>query len=226
MTQTKLTAKIDWQLVDYVLLDMDGTLLDLHFDNYFWKNTVIEQYATKHDLTLKQCEQQLSVRFQEHEGHLNWYCLDFWRDELGLNIIELKQSIKHKIAFLPDALEFLKHLKTLPVKVIMTTNAHRDSINIKDQQTHVTQWFDKIISAHDFGFSKEHPEFWQHLEAKLSTKLSNCIFIDDNLPICKKAKDMGVQHVFSILKPDSTQPNKTNSTSFIQLNSLLELINE
>lgn len=226
MTQTKLTAKIDWQSIDYILLDMDGTLLDLHFDNYFWKNTVIEQYAKKHDLTLKECEQQLNVRFQAHEGHLNWYCLDFWRDELSLNIIELKQSINHKIAFLPGALQFLEKLQTLPVKVIMTTNAHRDSIKIKDEQTNVTKWFDKIISAHDFGFSKEHPEFWHHLETTLCTNLNNCIFIDDSLPICQKAKQMGVKQVFSILKPDSTQPNKTKSTSFIQLNSLLELINE
>jgi len=226
MTQTKLTSKIDWQSIDYILLDMDGTLLDLHFDNYFWKNTVIEQYAKKHNLTLKQCELQLNERFKEHEGHLNWYCLDFWRVELGLNIIELKQSINHKIAFLPGALEFLEKLKTLPVKVIMATNAHRDSLAIKNEQTNVTQWFDQIISAHDFGFSKEYPEFWQLLEAKLSTSLNKCVFIDDNLPICQKAKDMGVKQVFSIAKPDSTQPNKEASSDFIQLHSLLDLLNE
>ena len=27
---------IDWQSIDDVLLDMDGTLLDLHYDATFW----------------------------------------------------------------------------------------------------------------------------------------------------------------------------------------------
>ncbi|BCE02973.1 HAD-IA family hydrolase [Marinicellulosiphila megalodicopiae] len=214
---------INWQTIETVLLDMDGTLLDLHFDNYFWKNTVIEQYAKKHDLTLDQTTLLLNERFKEHEGHLNWYCLDFWRDELGLNIIELKQSINHKIQYLPGVIEFLEKLKTLPVKVVMTTNAHRDSIAIKDEQTQVTDWFDQIVSAHDFGFSKEYDEFWQHLDAKLTSKPENCVFIDDNLPICAKAKQMGIAQVFSIAKPDSTLPNKDPSPSFVQLNSLMDL---
>lgn len=36
---------IDWQAVDTVLLDMDGTLLDLAFDNYFWQKLVPETYG-------------------------------------------------------------------------------------------------------------------------------------------------------------------------------------
>ncbi|HBT55971.1 MAG TPA: haloacid dehalogenase, partial [Pseudomonas sp.] len=27
---------LNWNAIDTVLLDMDGTLLDLHFDNHFW----------------------------------------------------------------------------------------------------------------------------------------------------------------------------------------------
>lgn len=33
---------IAWQEVDTVLLDMDGTLTDLAFDNYFWQTLVPE----------------------------------------------------------------------------------------------------------------------------------------------------------------------------------------
>ena len=31
---------IDWTQLDTILLDMDGTLLDLEFDNHFWGTVV------------------------------------------------------------------------------------------------------------------------------------------------------------------------------------------
>ena len=35
----------DWRAIDTVLLDMDGTLLDLRFDNYFWLELVPRKYG-------------------------------------------------------------------------------------------------------------------------------------------------------------------------------------
>ena len=43
---------LDWNNISTVLLDMDGTLLDLHFDNYFWQHHVPVRYAEKHKLEL------------------------------------------------------------------------------------------------------------------------------------------------------------------------------
>lgn len=42
---------IAWQDVDTVLLDMDGTLLDLAFDNYFWQKLVPETYGAKQGIS-------------------------------------------------------------------------------------------------------------------------------------------------------------------------------
>ena len=39
---------INWKNIDTVLLDMDGTLLDLHFDNHFWQTFVPLRYAQQH----------------------------------------------------------------------------------------------------------------------------------------------------------------------------------
>ncbi len=41
---------IDWDNIDTVLLDMDGTLLDLGFDNWFWQPHVPEQYPPSRHL--------------------------------------------------------------------------------------------------------------------------------------------------------------------------------
>ena len=34
------SPELDWTSIDTVLLDMDGTLLDLRFDNWFWQEHV------------------------------------------------------------------------------------------------------------------------------------------------------------------------------------------
>ena len=43
---------VDWTEVDHVLLDMDGTLLDLAFDNDFWGQRIHEKYASIHDISI------------------------------------------------------------------------------------------------------------------------------------------------------------------------------
>ena len=77
---------IDWSDVDTVMLDMDGTLLDLHFDNYFWQECVPEAYASIHGLTPAESKAVVYPRLEAERGNLNWYCLDHWSRELGLDI--------------------------------------------------------------------------------------------------------------------------------------------
>ncbi|HQV21897.1 MAG TPA: GMP/IMP nucleotidase, partial [Agitococcus sp.] len=101
---------IDWSVIDTVLLDMDGTLLDLHFDNYFWQIHVPEQYGQQHGLTLQESQTQLAPRFAAQQGSLNWYCLDYWTQDLGLDIVQLKHNIQERISLRADALDFLEAL--------------------------------------------------------------------------------------------------------------------
>ena len=61
---------IDWTKISTVLLDMDGTLLDLHFDNYFWQEYVPDRYAEKHGISLARAKEELSPRFEQTYGKL------------------------------------------------------------------------------------------------------------------------------------------------------------
>ena len=69
---------IDWKKIDTVLLDMDGTLLDLNFDNHFWKEFVPLKYAEQKGISTVSAKQQLEPQFKSMEGKLEWYCLDYW----------------------------------------------------------------------------------------------------------------------------------------------------
>jgi len=77
----------DWKGIRTVFVDMDGTLLDLHFDNHFWHEHVPLRYGERHGLSTEAARGQLLPRFRAMEGSLQWYCLDHWSRELELDIL-------------------------------------------------------------------------------------------------------------------------------------------
>ncbi len=200
---------IDWKKIDTVLLDMDGTLLDLNFDNHFWKEFVPLKFAEQQGLSIIEAKQQLAPRFKSMEGKLEWYCLDYWSEVLQLDIAGLKAEISGLIAVLPHVTEFLTKIQQSPKKVLLVTNAHRDSLNLKMEKTCLQVFFDEIISSHDFGFAKEHPEFWALLEQQHKFVKSSTLLVDDSLAVLNAAKQFGIGHLLAVSKPDTQQAKKT-----------------
>ena len=152
---------LNWSKIDTVLLDMDGTLLDLHFDNHFWLNVIPEQLAKKHNISVAEAFSDIEKRYQTVEGKIQWYCLDYWQKELDLPIMELKREIQHLITVRDDVPEFLKALKAAGKELILLTNAHPDSLSLKVERTQFDQYLDKLISTHEYGVSKESQNLWQ-----------------------------------------------------------------
>ncbi len=199
---------VNWEKVDTVLLDMDGTLLDLNFDNHFWKEFVPLKFAEKQGLSLEAAKLQLEPRFKSMEGKLEWYCLDYWSEALALDIAGLKAEISGLIAVLPHVTEFLEKISRTAKKVYLVTNAHRDSLGLKMDKTCLQSFFDDIISSHDLGFPKEHVEFWPLLQQRVPFNRQTTVLIDDSLAVLNSAKRFGVAHLISVSKPDSQQPKK------------------
>ena len=194
-----------WKAIDTVLLDMDGTLLDLRFDNYFWAEFLPERYAQRHQLTPEQARAVLRSMLLSKQGTLDWYCTDFWARELSLDIAGMKREIREHVRFLPGAEAFLQALRAKNVQVALVTNAHRDSLKVKATQTGILDYFDVVFSSHSFGVPKEHPEFWQQLQAQLHFDPARTLFVDDSLAVLTAARRHGIAHVFAISKPDTTQ---------------------
>jgi HAD superfamily hydrolase (TIGR01509 family) len=193
-----------WETIDTVLLDMDGTLLDLRFDNYFWMEFLPERYADRHGLTPEQARAVLGSMLLAKQGTLDWYCTDFWTRELSLDIAELKREIREHVRFLPGAEAFLRALREKNVRVALVTNAHRDSLKVKATQTGLLDYFDVVFSSHSFGVPKEHPEFWRQLQAQLHFDPARTLFVDDSVAVLAAAQRHGIAHVFAITRPDTT----------------------
>lgn len=203
-----MTLRLPWPLIQTVLLDMDGTLLDLRFDNQFWRELVPERYAVRHKLPLDQARAEVVARTRAVEGTLAWYCLDYWTRELGLDIVLLKREIEHLIAVHPHVLDFLDALRTAGKRVVLVTNAHPQSLALKMEKTQLAGHFDAIVCAHELGVVKEQPEFWPRLRAMETFEPTATLLVDDHLPILRAARAHGIAYLVSVLRPDSTHPPK------------------
>lgn len=199
---------LPWRDIDTVLLDMDGTLLDLHFDNHFWLEHLPRRYAEVHGVSVAMAHMELMPLFEKNAGTLNWYCTDFWSSELNLPVKDLKVEIAHLIALRPDAETFLAALKQAGKRVIMITNAHRDSLSLKMERLELAPYFERLISSHDYGYPKENPQFWDALQNDIEFEPARSLFIDDTLPILRSAGRYGIGHLLAVREPDSRKGPK------------------
>ncbi|TBU89288.1 GMP/IMP nucleotidase [Stutzerimonas kirkiae] len=214
---------LPWTAIDTVLLDMDGTLLDLHFDNHFWLEALPARYAERHGLPLARSKALLAPVFAAQHGQLSWYCLDYWARELDLPIIEMKREVAHLIAPRPGALAFLQALQRAGKRALLVTNAHRDSLAIKLERVELAPWLERLVSSHDYGFAKEDARFWQALRQDVDFEPARSLFIDDSLPILRAARTFGIGHLLGVRRPDSRGTDK-DTEEFAALEDYRKLI--
>lgn len=195
--------QLPWADIDTVLLDMDGTLLDLHFDNHFWLEHLPLRYAELHGISREAANAELLPLFRAHAGTLPWYCTDFWSRELNLSVRDLKREVAHLIALRPEADTFLAALRAAGKRVVLITNAHRDSLSLKLEKIELAPYFDRLISSHDYGFPKEDQQFWFALQQDFPFEPARSLFIDDSLPILRSAGRYGIAHLLAVRQPDS-----------------------
>lgn len=218
-----LQPPVRWADADTALLDMDGTLLDLRFDNYFWLELVPERYAQRHSLTPDAARATLVPLFAAKRGTLDWYCTDFWSRELALDIAGLKREVREHVRFLPGAEQFLQRLRARGLRTVLVTNAHHDALAIKEAQTGLARYFDAMVSSHRYGVPKEDAQFWIALEQELRFDPARCVFIDDSLAVLRAARQHGIGQIFAIARPDSMQATRAVS-EFAAIESVESLL--
>ncbi|MES9846033.1 MAG: GMP/IMP nucleotidase [Candidatus Sedimenticola sp. PURPLELP] len=197
---------IDWNQIDSVFLDMDGTLLDLHFDNHFWLEHVPMRFAQENGLSPEEAGRQLRALYTSIEGTLEWYCVDHWSRKLGLDIALLKEEVDHLIAVHPHVVGFLDAVRGLGKRVVLVTNAHQKSLDLKLKRTRLAGHFDNVICAHDLGLPKEDRGFWEKLQGVEPFDRSRTLFVDDSPSVLASARDYGIQWLLAVLKPDTRAP--------------------
>jgi HAD superfamily hydrolase (TIGR01509 family) len=194
-----------------LMLDMDGTVLDLAYDNYVWKELVPEHYAEAKGISIDVARNRLYAKYHAIQGDIQWYCLDHWSERLGLDVLELHRGVNHRIDYLPGAKDFLHALREHHVRVLLVTNSHPDTLALKDEVTGLAEYFDAIYTSHQFGYAKERQEFWHALQEAEGFRMESTLFVDDNQTVLKSADTYGLEMLVEINHPDTSEPVRENT---------------
>ena len=202
---------LDWPRIDTVLLDMDGTLLDLYFDNYFWLEFLPVKYAAHHGCDVASASRFLTELSDSLHGTLNWYCIDYWSDKLQMDVHALKAEVQHLIRLRPDTRGFLDFLAAQGKHALLVTNAHPKTLQLKLQASGLGLHLAQHVSSHDLRLAKENAGFWLRLKEEQRLDFTRCLFIDDSLSVLRRARAEGLAHTLQILQPDMTLPPRAPS---------------
>ena len=202
----QIPPDFSWDNIDCVFLDMDGTLLDKYYDDYFWEHFVPEVYAARNLVDITDARKLLLDTYRSVESTLQWTDLDYWSDRLGLDIVALKREISHMVNIHPHIIDYFKYMQKIGKKLFLVTNAHPKTIEIKMEQVNIEKWFARMVCSQEVGAAKEQPEFWQNLQQLLPYDTKRTLFADDTEKVLHSARASGLRHLIHVAKPSSRLP--------------------
>jgi putative hydrolase of the HAD superfamily len=204
---SRLTSHaLDWTGIDDVLLDMDGTLLDRDFDNFFFEEELPRRYAALHRMDEIAAREKLFALYRSVEGELAWTDLHYWTRTLGIDVVALTQELSERIGYLPGAETFLRGLRDRRKRVTVLTNAHAEGVAIKCRKTGIDKQVDRIVNAFEVGCLKMRPDYWPACRTLVGFDPARSLYIDDDEACLSAARAFGIRHIYHSAKSSTKLP--------------------
>ena len=219
----------DLETKPIIMFDMDGTLLDLAFDDLIWNHKLPERHAHTHQCSLQHSLDTLHAFYQQHKHTLSWYSSRYWTAKVGVDTLQLQYDFKDQIRPRAGCFELLEALKAQGYRCWLLTNADCAGLKLKLENVDLAPYFEVMISSEEIGYSKEFIEFWQILHSKHPFDPNNAMLVDDTAPVLQGAERFGLSKLITITQPSSDQvarnPLELDYPAINDLTELLPLLN-
>jgi putative hydrolase of the HAD superfamily len=215
---------LDWERIDDVLVDMDGTLLDRHFDNVFFEEELPRRYANLHRLSFEASRERLLAMYRSVEGELAWTDLHYWSGRVGIDVVAMHRELQDLIGFLPGAEDFLKAVRAKGKRIVVVTNAHQAGVAVKTAKTGLDRYVDRIVDAFEVGYLKMRTEYWPACRKLVGFDPNRSLYVDDDETCLAAAKAYGIAAIIHSAKSSSQLP-PVRSPHFTSVEHLPVLLN-
>ena len=166
-----------------ISFDMDGTLVETEFTDWVWNHGIPILYSKKTGLPFDAAKVSVEKEYQKvGDGAIEWYDIKYWFQffKLDINWKSLMERYVDKIHVYPDVHPILERLKG-HFKLILTSNAGREFIDVEMEATGLGKYFDQIFSAtSDFRELKKAPTFYQRVCDILKVHPEEMVHVGDH----------------------------------------------
>jgi putative hydrolase of the HAD superfamily len=210
--------------IECLLIDMDGVILDNAYDNDFWQNQIPEVIADSKGIAFDDAKRLAIQIFNYKKNTKDWYDVDYWSNMLDIDIEAQKRSEKSfsRISLYDGVIDTLSVLKN-KTKMILITNAHRKTLNIKLEKYNLTSYFDEMVCAHELNYVKEDIQLWYMLRSKYRLDYEKTLLVEDTINNINVGLSAGISGAIYVGDEKFTVSDKITKLSSI--NQILSAVN-
>ena len=143
---------------------------------------------------------------------------------LDIDIEAQKRSEKSfsRISLYDGVIDTLNVLKN-KTKMILITNAHRKTLNIKLEKYNLTPYFDEMVCAHELHYVKEDIQLWYMLRSKYRLDYEKTLLVEDTINNINVGLSAGISGAIYVGDEKFTVSDKIIKLSSI--NQILSAVN-
>jgi HAD superfamily hydrolase (TIGR01509 family) len=211
--------------IDCMLVDMDGVILDNTYDNNFWQNQIPGVISKNKNISFEDAKRLAIQIFNYKKNTKDWYDVDYWSNMLNVDIeAEKRSSISFdRIQLYEGVTETLNKLKD-NFRLILITNAHRKTLNIKLEKYDLNPYFENMVCAHELYYVKENIQLWYMLKSRFKLDYTKTLLIEDTINNIKVGLSAGISQ--AVYLGDESYEDSKKILKLSSINDIFSAFNQ